>query len=63
MTQLTPLDLAALEAEYNAIVEALKETNFNKTEAARILKIDRKTLYNKINKYKDHVGLKKKKIV
>lgn len=39
---------AAKEAEYNAILEVLKEVNFNKTKAAKILNIDRKTLYNKI---------------
>ncbi len=61
--QLAPLDKAAIEAEYNTIVEALKQTNFNKTEAAKILNIDRKTLYNKLKRYHDHVGLKKKKNV
>ena len=55
---LTPLDIASLEAEYNAIVEALKVTDFNKSEAAKILQIDRKTLYNKLKKYKNHIGLK-----
>ncbi|WP_293784274.1 sigma-54 dependent transcriptional regulator [uncultured Pedobacter sp.] len=39
---------AAKEAEYNAILEVLKAVNFNKTKAAKILNIDRKTLYNKI---------------
>ena len=39
---------AALEAEYEAILSVLKEVNFNKTKAAKILNIDRKTLYNKI---------------
>ncbi len=29
-------------------MNVLKEVNFNKTKAAEILKIDRKTLYNKI---------------
>jgi two-component system response regulator HydG len=47
-----PLDLAASEAEYNAIVEALKRTNFNKSKASRLLNIDRKTLYNKLLRYK-----------
>lgn len=44
------LDLknAALEAEYETILKVLKEVNFNKTKAAKILKIDRKTLYNKM---------------
>jgi two-component system response regulator HydG len=39
---------AALEAEYETIIKVLKEVNFNKTRAAEILKIDRKTLYNKM---------------
>lgn len=38
----------AQEAEYNAILRVLKEVNFNKTKAAAVLKINRKTLYNKI---------------
>jgi two-component system, NtrC family, response regulator HydG len=39
---------AALEAEYDAILKVLREVNFNKTKAAKILNIDRKTLYNKM---------------
>lgn len=39
---------AAARAEYETIMKVLKEVNFNKTRAAEILKIDRKTLYNKI---------------
>ena len=39
---------AALEAEFETILRVLKEVNFNKTKAAEILKIDRKTLYNKM---------------
>jgi two-component system response regulator HydG len=39
---------AAIEAEYKTIINVLKEVNFNKTKAAKILKIDRKTLYNKM---------------
>lgn len=39
---------AAARAEYDAIMNVLKEVNYNKTKAAEILKIDRKTLYNKI---------------
>lgn len=42
------LKSAALEAEYEAILTVLREVNFNKTKAAKILNIDRKTLYNKI---------------
>jgi two-component system response regulator HydG len=45
-----PLNLkkAALEAEYETILNALKQANFNKSKAAQILGIDRKTLYNKM---------------
>ena len=39
---------AALEAEYETILRVLREVNFNKTKAADILNIDRKTLYNKM---------------
>ncbi len=45
-----PRDLknAALEAEYDTILNVLREVNFNKTKAAKVLNIDRKTLYNKM---------------
>lgn len=39
---------AAAKAEYETIMNVLKDVNFNKTKAAEILNIDRKTLYNKI---------------
>lgn len=39
---------AANEAEYDIILSVLKEVNYNKTKAAKILNIDRKTLYNKM---------------
>jgi two-component system, NtrC family, response regulator HydG len=39
---------AAMEAEYETILRVLREVNFNKTKAAEILQIDRKTLYNKM---------------
>ncbi|WP_276091301.1 sigma-54 dependent transcriptional regulator [Pedobacter sp. JY14-1] len=45
-----PRDLknAAQEAEYETILRVLREVNFNKTKAAKVLNIDRKTLYNKM---------------
>lgn len=46
------LKSAALEAEYDLILKVLKEVNFNKSKAAKILKIDRKTLYNKMKAFK-----------
>ncbi len=51
----TSLDLkdTASKAEYEAIMQVLKEVNFNKTKAAELLNIDRKTLYNKIKSFED----------
>ena len=43
----------ASKAEYEAIMQVLKEVNFNKTKAAELLNIDRKTLYNKIKSYEE----------
>ena len=37
--------------EKEQILRALKETNFNKSKAAKLLQVTRKTLYNKINYY------------
>lgn len=50
---LTPLDKAAIKAEYDLIVETLKKTKFNKSKAAELLQIDRKTLYNKLTAYEN----------
>lgn len=38
-------------AEKKAIIQALIKSNYNKSRAARLLKIDRKTLYNKIKQF------------
>ena len=38
----------ASRAEYNTIMSVLQKVNFNKKKAAELLKIDRKTLYNKL---------------
>lgn len=37
--------------EKDQIIKALKRTNFNKSKAAKLLQVTRKTLYNKINHY------------
>lgn len=42
----------SIDAEYQLILDALKKANYNKSKAAKILKIDRKTLYNKMNQYR-----------
>lgn len=42
---------ATLITEKEVITNALIESNYNKSKAAKILNIDRKTLYNKINQY------------
>lgn len=39
------------EAEKHQIMEALKQTGYNKSRAAQLLGIDRKTLYNKLKLY------------
>ncbi len=44
---------AASKAEYETIMKVLKQVNNNKTKAAAMLKIDRKTLYNKIRLYEE----------
>ncbi|HYK77104.1 MAG TPA: sigma-54 dependent transcriptional regulator [Daejeonella sp.] len=45
------LKMAAKEAEYETILRVLNQVKFNKTKAAQILNIDRKTLYNKIKAF------------
>ena len=47
----TNLKDAASSAEKAAIIQALVKTKYNKSQAARYLNIDRKTLYNKIKQY------------
>lgn len=48
------LDLKSVaeNAERKAIINVLEKTGYNKTKAADVLKIDRKTLYNKMRAYK-----------
>jgi two-component system response regulator HydG len=44
-------DFSLFENEKETILDALNQTNNNKSEAAKLLKINRKTLYNKLNRY------------
>lgn len=51
------LKAAAIDVEYELIVDALKKSNYNKSKAAKLLNIDRKTLYNKIKQYQEFNNL------
>jgi len=44
---------ASIDAEFETIMRALRQANYNKSKAAKILQIDRKTLYNKMNQYQE----------
>jgi two-component system response regulator HydG len=44
---------AASKAEYETIMNVLKQVKFNKKKAAEVLNIDRKTLYNKLKSYEE----------
>ena len=47
------LKSANLDAEYEVILDALKQANYNKSKTAKLLNIDRKTLYNKMRQFKE----------
>jgi two-component system response regulator HydG len=47
------LKTANMDAEYEVILNALKQVNFNKSKAAKLLNVDRKTLYNKMKQFKE----------
>lgn len=48
------LKTVSIDAEYEMIVEALKKSNFNKSKAAKLLNVDRKTLYNKMKLHNEY---------
>jgi len=52
----TDLKNAATQAEYETIMKVLQQVKYNKTKAAEILHIDRKTLYNKIKSFEDQMN-------
>jgi two-component system response regulator HydG len=47
------LKSAASQAEFETVMNVLKQVNYNKSKAAVMLKIDRKTLYNKLKKFEE----------
>ncbi len=51
LKQPVSLKQAAMIAEREAIITALNESGYNKSKAAQLLKVDRKTLYNKMREY------------
>jgi len=44
-------NLSKSEFEKDQIIKALQKTNYNKSKAAKLLQVTRKTLYNRINHY------------
>ena len=47
----SPISFYTKENEESAIRQALEQAGFNKSKAAKLLNIDRKTLYNKLKLY------------
>jgi two-component system response regulator HydG len=40
-----------VDSDKDAVIDALKKTGWNKSKAARLLGIDRRTIYRKMEKY------------
>lgn len=53
-TLISDLKNVSIGAEFELIVAALKKSNYNKSKAARLLNVDRKTLYNKMKQYHEY---------
>jgi two-component system response regulator HydG len=53
LSSATTLKGAMIDMEYQLILKTLAKCNFNKSKAAKMLKIDRRTLYNKMNLYRE----------
>jgi two-component system response regulator HydG len=51
MSKKVGLKAATLDAEFVIIQDTLKLVNYNKSKAAKLLNIDRKTIYNKIKQF------------
>jgi transcriptional regulator of acetoin/glycerol metabolism len=45
--------ISTLKEEYDKYIEALTQADYNKSKAAKLLHIDRKTFYNKFKKFKE----------
>ncbi|MGL5261722.1 MAG: helix-turn-helix domain-containing protein, partial [Bacteroides sp.] len=51
LNSIPSIELYDEDSEKEKIIAALKHTQNNKTQAAKLLNIDRKTLYNKLKLY------------
>lgn len=51
MESISPLKGVAAKSEQELIMQTLEKARYNKTKAAQLLNIDRKTLYNKMRQY------------
>ncbi len=49
--EVATLKMASNDAEKETIIKAIEDAGYNKSKAAQMLQIDRKTLYNKIRQY------------
>lgn len=59
--KITPYKLAKLQAEIKQIGEAMDKTDGKVGEAAKLLQIDRKTIYNKLKTYNKWLESQSKK--